>query len=149
MNMPALVSQDLAEKVRDALWRDDHASQTLGMQILACGPGQATLTMNVRRDMLNGFGICHGGLISTLADSAMGFASNSHNVIAVASSLSVEFVASAQRDDVLTAIATECAKTGRTGVYDVVVINQHGATVALIRGRVQRIKGKSVTEVNA
>ncbi|MBI2801674.1 MAG: hydroxyphenylacetyl-CoA thioesterase PaaI [Gammaproteobacteria bacterium] len=146
MNRPALIPQDLAEKVRDALWRDDHASQALGMQILTYGPGLATLSMTVRGDMLNGFGICHGGLISTLADSAMAFASNSHNVVAVASSLSVEFIASAQRDDVLSAVATECAKTGRTGVYDVVVTNQHGATVALMRGRVQRIKGKSIAE---
>jgi hypothetical protein len=67
--MNAMTPQQVAEAARDAMWKDDRASQALGMTIAAVGPGSATVTMTVRPDMLNGFDICHGGLITTLADS--------------------------------------------------------------------------------
>ncbi len=68
--------QALAEAVRDGMFANDHASRGLGMQIEAVGPGYARIVMTVRRDMLNGFAICHGGFITTLADSAFAFACN-------------------------------------------------------------------------
>jgi acyl-CoA thioesterase len=136
--------QDLAEAVRDAMWRNDRASQGLGMAVLAVGPGTATLRMTVRDDMLNGHDICHGGFITTLADSAFAFACNAYNEVTVASGFDVNLLAAARRGDVLTASATELSKAGRTGVYDISVRNQNGQAVAAFRGRSYSMKGQAV-----
>jgi acyl-CoA thioesterase len=136
--------QQTAEAVRDAMWAGDRASQALGMQITAIAPGSATLQMVVRPDMLNGHATCHGGLISTLADSAFAFACNSHNEVTVASGFNIELVAPAREGDVLTATACELSRSGRTGVYDIEVRNQQGQRVALFRGRSYTLKGKPV-----
>jgi acyl-CoA thioesterase len=122
----------------------DRASKGLGMTITRLGEGTATLTMTVRDDMLNGFDICHGGFITTLADSAFAFACNSRNVVTVAAGLTVDFLAPAHGGDVLTAEASETSRTGRTGVYDIVVTNQHGRRVALVRGRSHSLTGRTV-----
>ena len=122
----------------------DRASRGLGMAIASVGEGSAQLTMTVRDDMLNGFEICHGGFITTLADSAFAFACNSRNVLTVAAGLTVDFLAPAHRGDLLTANAAEVSRAGRTGVYDIVVTNQHGARVALVRGRSHSLSGKAV-----
>jgi acyl-CoA thioesterase len=100
--------------------------------------------MTVRDDMLNGHDICHGGFITLLADSAFAFACNSRNVVTVAAGLTVDFLAPAHRGDVLTATATESSRSGRTGVYDMVVTNQHGARIALVRGRSHSLGGRTV-----
>lgn len=136
--------QAIAEACRDAMWRGDRASQALGMQVLAVGPGTATLSMTVREDMLNGHDICHGGLITTLADSTFAFACNAYNEITVASGFDVNLIAAARRGDVLTAQAVEVSKAGRTGVYDIQVSNQRGEKVAAFRGRSYTLKGKPV-----
>ncbi len=122
----------------------DGASRGLGMHIAAVGDGTATVTMIVRDDMLNGHDICHGGFITTLADSAFAFACNSRNVVTVASGLSVDFLAPAHRGDVLSATAAEVSRAGRTGVYDMVVTNQHGAKIAFVRGRSHSLHGRTV-----
>lgn len=136
--------QQIAEATRDAMWRDDRASRMLGMQIVAVGPGTATMTMTVREDMLNGHDICHGGLITTLADSAFAFACNAYNEVTVASGFDVNLIAAARLGDVLTARATEVSKSGRTGVYDIAVANQQGQAIAAFRGRSYTLKGKPV-----
>jgi acyl-CoA thioesterase len=100
--------------------------------------------MAVREDMLNGHEICHGGFITTLADSAFAFACNSRNHLTVAAGLTVDFLAPAQRGDVLTADAVEVSLAGRTGVYDIVVTNQQGARIALVRGRSARLRDQTV-----
>jgi acyl-CoA thioesterase len=146
MSSAAPGPQQVAEATRDALWRDDHASQALGMEVLAVGPGTATLRMTVRLDMLNGHASCHGGIITTLADSAFAFACNTCNEVTVASGFDVNFVAAARLGDVLTATALELSKAGRTGVYDVAVRNQRGEAVALFRGRSYTLKGKPLVE---
>ena len=138
--------QQIAEATRDAMWKDDHASKALGMQVLAVGPGTATVCMTVRQDMLNGHAICHGGLITTLADSAFAFACNAHNEVTVASGFDVNLMAAARLGDVLTAHAKELSKAGRTGVYDIAVSNQQGVQVAAFRGRSYSMKGKAVVE---
>ena len=138
--------QELAEATRDAMWNDDRASRTLGMQVVAIGPGSATLTMVVRDDMLNGHDICHGGIVTTLADSAFAFACNAYNEVTVASGFDVNLLASAHGGDVLTAVAIEVARSGRTGVYDVEVRNQRGDRIAAFRGRSYTIRGKAVVE---
>jgi acyl-CoA thioesterase len=140
----ALTPQQVADLVREGMFADDHASKSLGMRILAIGPGTATISMTVRKDMLNGFAICHGGFITTLADSAFAFACNSHNHLTVAAGFSIDFIASAHEADVLTAAAMEVSLTGRTGVYDVEVTNQQGKRIALFRGRSSRLKDRTV-----
>jgi len=142
--MEAAVSAADPAAVGAHMWASDRASQGLGMTITSLGAGTATLTMTVRDDMLNGFAICHGGFITTLADSAFAFACNSRNVVTVAAGLTVDFLATAHAGDVLTAQASETSRTGRTGVYDIVVTNQHGARIALVRGRSHSLNGRSV-----
>ena len=126
------------------MYAADRASRGLGMKIVEVDAGSATLTMTVRDDMLNGHDICHGGFITLLADSAFAFACNARNVVTVAAGLTVDFLAPAHGGDVLTATATETSRAGRTGVYDMVVTNQHGARIALVRGRSHSLAGRTV-----
>lgn len=142
--MPVPSPQQLAEQVRDAMWSGDHATRMLGMRCVAVGPGTATLEMTVRPDMLNGHAICHGGLITTLADSAFAFACNSYDELTVASGFTVDLLAPGRQGDVLTARATELSKAGRTGLYDVTVTNQRGERIAVFRGRSHTMRGKPV-----
>ena len=138
--------QQIAEAARDAMWRNDRAAKALGMQVRAIGPGTATLCMTVREDMLNGHDICHGGLVTTLADGAFAFACNSYNEVTVASGFDVNLIAAGRLGDVLTATASEVSRAGRTGVYDVTVNNQLGQAVAAFRGRSYTVKGKPLVE---
>ncbi|MEH0164964.1 hydroxyphenylacetyl-CoA thioesterase PaaI [Roseateles microcysteis] len=142
-----LSPQQIAERVRDAMFANDRASKGLGMEILAISPGGATLTMTVREDMLNGLDICHGGFITTLADSAFAFACNAYNEMTVASGFDVSIVAPGKLGDRLTAVAEEVQLSGRTGVYDITVRNQRDELVALFRGRSYRLKGKPVVHI--
>lgn len=144
--MAPLDPQRVAEAVRDAMWQGDRASKALGMRIEAIGPGSATLSMTVRDDMLNGHDICHGGLVTTLADSAFAFACNAYNEVTVASGFDVNLVTAARLGDVLTARASEVHKAGRTGVYDIEVRNQRGERVAAFRGRSYTMKGRFVVD---
>ena len=144
--LPPEAAQALAERVAEAMWARDDASQRLGMRIVDVAPGRATLTMTVRSDMLNGHTICHGGFIFTLADSAFAFACNSYNLNTVASGCAIEFLAPAREGDVLTAVARERSIAGRTGVYDIDVATQRGETIALFRGKSYRIKGHIIDE---
>ena len=134
--------QQVAEYVRDGMLKNDAATQGLGMNVLEIGPGRATVTMTVRADMLNGHAICHGGFISTLADSAFAFACNSYDELTVASGFAIDFLAPARKDDLLTARCVEVSKAGRTGVYDTDVINQREERIAIFRGRSYTLKGK-------
>ncbi len=129
------------------MYAADRASQALGMRIVALGAGTATLEMAVRDDMLNGHAICHGGFITTLADSAFAFACNSRNQLTVAAGLTVDFVQQVERGDVLAATAVEVSRSGRTGVYDIVVTNRAGERVALVRGRSATLTGRTVIPV--
>jgi acyl-CoA thioesterase len=137
-----MTPQETANSVGIGMMANDFASIALGISLTHISPGAAHMQMLVRRDMINGFGTCHGGMITTLADSAFGFACNSYNELTVASGLSVDFVAPAYEGDVLTARAIEVSLSGRTGVYDVMVFNQKADCVAVFRGRSHRIKGK-------
>ena len=134
--------QQVAEYVRDGMLKNDAATQGLGMNVLEIGPGRATVTMSVRADMLNGHAICHGGFISTLADSAFAFACNSYDELTVASGFAIDFLAPARKDDLLTARCVEVSKAGRTGVYDTDVLNQREERIAIFRGRSYTLKGK-------
>jgi acyl-CoA thioesterase len=141
-----MTPQEVAEAVRDAMWPDDRASQWLGMELVAIGPGTATMRMRVQEQMINGHAICHGGLVTTLADSAFAFACNAYNEMNVAAGFDVNLVAAARLGDVLTAVAVERSKSGRTGVYDITVSNQRGEAVAVFRGRSYTMRGRAVVE---
>ena len=142
--MSDISPQALAERVRDEMWAGDHAVRMLGMQVVDIGPGRAVLQMPVRSDMLNGHAICHGGLITTLADSAFAYACNSYNELTVASGFAVDLLAPGRPGDVLTATCTELSKGGRTGLYDTDVHNQRGERIAVFRGRSHTQRGKPV-----
>ena len=141
--------QALAEAVAQAMWSRDQATQALGMAITAIAPGHATVTMPVRQDMLNGHGICHGGFMFTLADSAFAYACNSYNRNTVASACAIDFLAPAREGDLLEAEATERSRSGRTGVYDITVRVVGGKTVALFRGKSYRIDGEVIAGLAA
>lgn len=145
----ALTPQQIADAVRVGMYAADRASQALGITIDAMAPGSATLRMTVRPDMLNGLGSCHGGLITTLADSAFACACNSYNELTVASGLAIELLAPAHEGDVLVAAASELSRRGRLGIYDVAVTNQRGERVALMRGRSYSAKGKPTVALPA
>ena len=134
--------QALADAASEAMWSRDRAAQALGMQRVAVTPGQATLRMTVRSDMVNGHHICHGGLIFALADTAFAYACNSYNLNTVGSGCSIDYVAPGKEGDTLQAIAVERSRSGRTGVYDVVVRDGAGRDLALFRGKSYRIRGE-------
>ncbi len=131
---------ELARACADAMWADDHASRGLGMVLAAVGPGSATMTLAVRPEMVNGHGICHGGFIFTLADSAFAFACNSHGDRAVAQHNAISFVRPGRLGETLTATAEERVVTGRSGIYDVRVTGEDGTIVAEMRGH-SRLSG--------
>ncbi len=135
------VAQGVAEAVGQAMISHDAAMRGLGMELLEIGPGRARLRMAVRPDMLNSLGICHGGFIFTLADSAFAFACNSYNKATVAQRADISFLAMVPADAVLVAEAREMASTGRSGVYDVEVRDQHGRLLGLFRGHSRQVKG--------
>ena len=134
--------QALAELAGRTMFERDPASRALGMQLAAVGPGYARMTMPVRADMINGHAICHGGYIFMLADSAFAFACNSHNQSTVAAGCSIEFLAPAREGDLLAAEAREQTLSGKSGVYDIRVVNQDGRVIALVRGKSHRIGGQ-------
>lgn len=137
--------QEVARRSADAMWAGDHASQALGMRILAVGPGSATLQMTVREDMVNGHGIGHGGLTFALADSAFAFACNSYNRRTVAHVCEITYLAPTRLAEVLTAVAVERSRDGRDGVYDVEVRSGTGV-VARFVGRSKEIRGSLYEE---
>ena len=127
--------QALAEAVTAAMWSRDRTAQALGMRIESVGPGRATVRMTVRGDMVNGHHICHGGLIFTLADTAFAYACNEGDQPTVASGADITFTKASHAGDTLTATAVRRWQSGRNGLYDITVTDQHGELVAEFRGR--------------
>ncbi len=130
-----------AWRVASAMLERDTASRMLGMELVEMAPGAATVRMRIRADMLNGHQSCHGGMLFSLADTAFAFACNSRNEVTVAAACSVEFLRPGLAGQMLTATASEQARYGRHGVYDVRVTNDMGETVALFRGKSAQLRG--------
>jgi acyl-CoA thioesterase len=141
-----MTAEALARAAAQAMWAQDKASRELGMSIAEIGPGTATLTMTVTDAMVNGHGLCHGGYIFTLADSAFAFACNSHNQRAVAQSCMITYVAPGRLGDVLSADCREVSRGERSGIYDVTVKRQGGEVIAEFRGLSRTVKGTLVLE---
>jgi acyl-CoA thioesterase len=132
---PSADPPDAARGAVDALYARDHAARALGIEVIEVGLGRARIAMTVRRDMLNGHGVCHGGILFTLADTAFAYACNSAGAPMVAAGAAIEFVAPAAAGERLIAAATEISRSERQGIYDVAVSTESGATRAHFRGR--------------
>jgi acyl-CoA thioesterase len=133
--------QAIARASAEAMWADDNASRNLGMQLNSIGPGSATLSMEVAPSMVNGLGVCHGGLVFTLADSACAFASNSYNKRMILQSSQIALLAPAKLGMRLVACASERHRSDRSAIYDVRVASSEGETIAEFRGHVRAIPG--------
>ncbi len=131
---------DLVRARAEAMWAEDRASSRLGMRLDEVAPGRASLSMPVTESMTNGHGICHGGFIFALADSAMAFAANPRGEPAVAQHAAITFVRPARVGDVLMAEAVERMHAGRSGMYDVRVCTEDGGLVAEFRGHTRTIR---------
>jgi acyl-CoA thioesterase len=140
-----LSPNDLARACAEAMWKEDHASKGLGMEIVEIKPGQATLAMTVQTHMVNGQRIAHGGFIFTLADSAFAFACNTHNERVVAAQGNITFIRPGKLGDRLVATAREISRNGRSGIYDVRV-TANDAVIAEFRGHSRVIGGTWLPE---
>jgi acyl-CoA thioesterase len=141
VNVKATLSpDDLARACAEAMWQEDDASKGLGMEIVEINQGQATLTMTVKPNMVNGQRIAHGGFIFTLADSAFAFACNTHNERTVAAQGNISFIRPGRLGDRLVATAREISRNGRSGIYDVRV-TAGDVVIAEFRGHSRTIGG--------
>jgi acyl-CoA thioesterase len=133
-------AQKLADRVVGRMMAKDAFSQWLGIKVQDVRPSAATVSMVVRPEMVNGFGVSHGGIVYSLADSALAFASNTHGRVTVSIENSITYPQAVHVGDELVAVADEESASHRLGYYRVTVRNQVGAIVALFRGTVYKTK---------
>jgi acyl-CoA thioesterase len=130
--------QHLAERVVAAMLERDEFSRWLGLDVTHVAPDAATVRMTVRPEMVNGFGVCHGGIPFSLADSALAFASNTHGRVTVSIENGIRYPAPIAPGDVLTATAVQEGAGRRLAFFNVTVTKQGGDVVGLFRGTVYR-----------
>jgi acyl-CoA thioesterase len=130
--------QRLAESVVARMLATDALSGWLGLEVVTIAPRRCTCRMTVRPEMVNGFGVAHGGIVFAFADSAFAFACNTHGTVTVAVDNTITYPAAIHPGDVLTAVAEEEAASNRLGYYRVVVTNAAGRIVALFKGTAYR-----------
>lgn len=123
-----------ASRVVQGMLAVDAFSRWLGLELVELVRGGCTCRMTVRPEMVNGFGVAHGGIAYALADSALAFASNQGEKVSVAIENGISYPAPVRVGDVLTAVAVEESRGGRLGFFRVTVTNQHGTAVALFQG---------------
>lgn len=128
-----------AQEHANRMLANDLATNSLGISISGVAEGRATATMTVRPDMTNGHGICHGGYVFLLADTAFAFACNTYGVTTVAAGADVEFLAPASVGEELVASAHEVVLRGRSGIYDVGV-RRGDDVIATFRGRSRALR---------
>ena len=124
----------LANEVVTHMMENDFFSQWLGIEVLDINEGYSKVRMTVRKEMVNGFGIVHGGIPFSLADSAFAFACNNRNVLSVALDTSINFIKPVHVDDLLTAEAIEVHNGRSTGLYNIEIKNQRNELVAQFKG---------------
>lgn len=134
----------LHEQVLDQMLQDDAFSKWLGIKLIEVDEGYSRISMVVRPEMVNGFGIAHGGIAFSLADSAFAFACNNRNNLSVALDVTISFIKAVHIDDELFAEAKEIHSGRSTGVYLITVTNQHNSTIALFKGTCFRTGRKLV-----
>ncbi|MCO6479696.1 MAG: hydroxyphenylacetyl-CoA thioesterase PaaI [Phaeodactylibacter sp.] len=133
-----MTTEESAQQIVSKMYDNDPFSRWLGIERLRVEPGHCVLRMAIRREMLNGFGIAHGGITFSLADSALAFASNSRGRHAVSIDTSISHITPLREGDVITATAIEEQLGHRIGHYRVEVRNDAGEMAALFRGIVYR-----------
>lgn len=133
-----MTEKTLSERVVDRMYDQDWFSQWLGIERVEVKPGRCVLRMTVRKDMLNGFAIAHGGITYSLADSALAFASNGHGRKAVSVETSISHTSPLREGDEITAVAEEVSLTDKIGIYHITVTDSTGKKVALFKGTVYR-----------
>lgn len=134
----------LHEQVLDQMLQDDAFSKWLGIKLIEVDEGYSRISMVVRPEMVNGFGIAHGGIAFSLADSAFAFACNNRNNLSVAMDVTISFIKAVHINDELFAEAREIHSGRSTGVYLITVTNQHNSTIALFKGTCFRTGRKLV-----
>ncbi|MCU0433930.1 MAG: hotdog fold thioesterase [Bacteroidia bacterium] len=129
---------ELARHVVDKMYNGDAFSQWLGIERVKVAPGHCVLRMTVRPEMTNGFGIAHGGITYSLADSALAFAANAHGRMSVSVETSISHTEQLKAGEVITATAEEMSLTNKIAIYHITIRNAAGNTVALFKGTVYR-----------
>ena len=135
-----------AEDIVARMYKNDPFSQWLGIERLEVRAGYCRLALEVRDDMLNGFGLAHGGIAYSLGDSALAFAANSQGRHALSIETSISHTAPLQTGERIIAEATELQLSHRIGIYRVEIRKEHGALAALFKGTVYRKSEKWTSE---
>jgi len=130
--------EETAIKVVDTMFDNDWFSQWLGIERIEVKPGKCILRMTIRKEMLNGFNILHGGITFSLADSALAFASNSYGKKSVSIEASMSYIGQVKEGDVLIATVEEASLTNKIGIYNIAVTKQDNTLIALFKGTVYR-----------
>ncbi len=146
MNQTKTAADTLARRVAEHLLSREGTGPAWGIGIEEAREGYARITMTVRKDMLNGHAIAHGGMVFALADTAFAYACNSRNVSTVAQQASIVFLAQARQGERLIAEAQEEAQAGRSGVYSVTVRNGAGEKIAIFQGLARSLNGTVLPE---
>ena len=127
-----------SEKIVDTMYQNDAFSQWLGIEVVEVKDGYCELKMTLRKEMLNGFQIAHGGIAYSLADSALAFASNSHGRKSLSVETSISHTVSVKEGDSLIAVSNEISLSPKIGIYLISIKNQYEQEVALFKGTVYR-----------
>jgi acyl-CoA thioesterase len=133
-----MTEKELATKVVDTMFDSDWFSQWLGIERVSIQPGSATLRMKIKKEMLNGFQIVHGGIYYSLADSALAFASNSYGIKSVSIETSISHLKPCKEGDIITATTKEISVSNKIALYHIDIHNQHDVLVAVFKGTVYR-----------
>ena len=133
-----------AGEVVNHMMKNDLFSQWLGISVLEVKEGYSKIRMTVRKEMINGFGIVHGGIAFSLADSAFAFACNNRNQLSVALDTSIQFLKPVHVHDILTAEAVELHNGKSTGLYLIKIFNQNQHLIALFKGTCFRTSKKII-----
>lgn len=127
-------NQSQPQQVVDHMLEHDKFSEWMGIKVLDIREGYSKISMEIREEMLNGFGIVHGGIPFSMADSAFAFACNNRNNLSVALDVTISFMKALHVGDILTAEAKEIHNGRSTGVYLITLTNQKGEQVGLFKG---------------
>jgi acyl-CoA thioesterase len=139
-----MTNEERAKAVVDKMMEDDKFSQWLGIEVVEIKEGISKIKMTVRKEMMNGLGIVHGGVAFSLADSAFAFACNNRNVLSVALDTAINFLKPVHVNDVLVAEAKELHNGKSTGLYHITITNQHDHVVAMFKGTCFRTNRKLI-----
>lgn len=133
-----MTEQEMAEKAVSKMLKSDGFSAWLGIELVEVHPGRAIVRMKIRKEMLNGFNICHGGIPYSLADSALAFAANTQGLVSLSIENSITYLSKVFEGDVITAEALEISTGNKFGIYNVSIQKSDGTKVAFLKGLVYK-----------